>query len=150
MNFEAAAMTSKEAAVTVWRALGSGDADRIRSVLADDVEWRAPPENATAVALGVTHHMVGAEAIVRFIRDDYPRLFPNGMEIEPISVTAEGERVIFEQRHSATLTNGRAYALDYVFIFEMAGSRVRRIREYMDARSGYHQIFGAATPGRIA
>ncbi|WP_171005336.1 nuclear transport factor 2 family protein [Sphingopyxis sp. 2PD] len=150
MNFEAAAMTSKEAAVAVWRALGSGDADRIRSVLADDVEWRAPPENATAVALGVTHHMVGAEAIVRFILDDYPRLFPNGMEIEPISVTAEGDRVIFEQRHSATLANGRAYALDYVFIFEMAGSRVRRIREYMDARSGYHQIFGTATPGRIA
>ena len=82
-------MTSKEAAVAVWRALGSGDADRIRAVLADDAEWRAPPDNATAVALGVPHHMIGPEAIVRFILDDYPRLFPTGMHIEPISVTAE-------------------------------------------------------------
>ncbi|WP_439566799.1 nuclear transport factor 2 family protein [Sphingopyxis sp.] len=142
-------MTSKEAAIAVWRAFGSGDADRIRAVLADDVEWCAPPENATAVALGVTHHMVGPDAIIGFIRDDYRRLFPGGMQVDPISVTAEGERVIFEQRQSATLANGRAYALDYVFVFEMAGPRVRRIREYMDARSGHDQVFGTAAAGRI-
>lgn len=142
-------MTGKEAAEAVWRALGSGDAERMRAVLADDVEWHAPPGNATAVALGVTHHMIGPDAIIRFMLDDYPRLFPNGMQVDPISVTAEGERVIFEQRHRAILANGRPYALEYIFVFEMAGPRVRRIREYMDARSGYDQIFGAAPPGRI-
>lgn len=143
-------MDSKQAALAVWRAFGSGDADRIRAVLTDDAEWRAPGGNATAVALGVTDHMVGADAITRFIVQDYPRLFSNGMRVDPISMTAEGERVVFEQRQSATLANGRAYALDYVFIFEMQGARVRRIREYMDTKSGHAQMFGSAPAAAIA
>ncbi len=137
-------MGSKEAALAVWRAFATRDPDRIRAVLTDDAEWRAPARNATAVALGVTDHMVGADAIVRFIVADYPRLFCNGMRIDPISLTADGDRVVFEQRQSATLANGRDYALDYVFIFEMRGRRVRRIREYMDTKSGYEQVFGSA------
>ena len=143
-------MESKEAAIAVWHAFGSGDAASIRAVLTDDAEWRAPVRNATAVALGVTDHMIGAEAITRFILDDYPRLFSNGMQIDPISLTAEGDRVVFEQRQSATLAGGRPYALDYVFIFEMQGARVRRIREYMDTKSGYEQVFGPAPDAAIA
>ena len=143
-------MDSKQAALAAWRAFGSGDAASIRAVLTDDAEWRAPAGNATAVALGVTDHMIGAEAIARFILEDYPRLFSGGMRVDPISVTAEGARVVFEQRQSATLANGRAYALDYVFIFEMQGTRVRRIREYMDTRSGYAQVFGPAPAAAIA
>ena len=143
-------MQSKEAALAVWRAFATRDAERIRSVLTEDVEWRAPRNNATAIALGVTDHMVGADAIVRFILGDYPRLFCNGMRVEPISVTAEGERVVFEQRQSAKLANGREYALDYIFIFEMKGTRVQRIREYMDTKSGHEQVFGRAPAEQIA
>ena len=88
-------MGSKEAALAVWRAFATRDAERIRAVLTDDAEWRAPARNATAIALGVTDHMVGADAIVQFILEDYPRLFSNGMRIEPISLTAEDERVVF-------------------------------------------------------
>ncbi|HEV2598655.1 nuclear transport factor 2 family protein [Sphingopyxis sp.] len=137
-------MDSKQAALGVWQAFATRDADRIRAVLTDDAEWRAPPGNATTLALGATHHMIGADAIVRFILDDYPRLFCNGMRIEPISLIAEDNRVVFEQRQIAKLVGGRNYALDYVFIFEMQGSRVRRIREYMDTRSGHEQVFGGA------
>lgn len=140
---------SKQAALAVWRAFASRDAEQMRAVMTDDVEWRAPPGNATAAALEVTHHMVGPDAIIRFILDDFRRLFPGGMQVEPISVTAEGDRVIFEQRQSGTLAHGGAYALDYVFIFEMAGHRVRQIREYMDTRSGHEQIFGAASADPI-
>ena len=143
-------MTSKEAAIAAWRAFATGDAAQICAVLAEDAEWRAPPRNATAIALGVTDHMIGADAIARFLIDDYPRLFSNGMRVEPISLTAEGNRVIFEQRQSATLANGCDYALDYVFIFEMHGARVRYIREYMDMKSGYDQVFGSAPADRIA
>lgn len=142
-------MTGKDAAMAAWRAFATRDARQIRAVLTDDAEWRAPVRNATAVALGVTDHMVGAEAIARFIVDDYPRLFCNGMRVEPISLTAEGDRVVFEQRQSARLANGRDYVLDYVFIFEMQGARVRRIREYMDTKSGQDQVFGPEPAGRI-
>lgn len=142
-------MDSKQAALAAWQAFATRDADQIRAVLTDDAEWQAPAGNATALALGVTHHMIGAEAIVRFLLDDYPRLFCNGMRIDPISLTAEGDRVVFEQRHSATLAGGRDYALDYVFIFEMQGARIRRIREYMDTKSGHSQVFGSMPSGQI-
>lgn len=142
-------MQGKEAAFAIWRAFATRDADAIRAVLTEDVEWRAPPRNATAIALGVTDHMIGPDAIIRFILEDFPRLFSAGMRVEPISVTAEGERVVFEQRQSATLANGRRYAIDYVFIFEMKGTRVHRIREYMDTQGGRDQVFGSAPAGQI-
>jgi uncharacterized protein len=131
---------TRRAAIGVWHAFKSRDPRRMREVLTDDVEWFAPPGNATATALSVTHHMVGPDAIIGFLLEDFPRLFSNGMSIEPLSVTAEGDRVVFEQRQSATLSNGRAFDLIYVFIFEMSGERVRRIREYMDTYSGHLQV----------
>lgn len=143
-------MDTKAAAIAVWDAFKSRDRDRIASVLTDDVEWIAPPGNATAAALGVTNHMIGPNAIADFIIDDMPRLFSNGIQFEPISVTAEGNLVVFEQVQSAVLSNGRSYRNIYVFIFEMAGSKARRIREYMDTLNGSRMVFGEAEPGCIA
>lgn len=135
-------MDTRQAAMNVWKAFASRDADTIHSVLTEDVEWIAPRRNATAVALGVTDHMIGQEAISSFLLGDLPRLFSRGIEIAPISVTVEGDRAVFEQTQRATLANGRTYENDYLFIFEMVGSRVRRIREYMDTLGGYAMVFG--------
>ena len=143
-------MDAKVAALGVWKAFFSRDPERIRGVLTDDVEWVAPRANATAVALGVTDHMVGKEAIVSFLTRDLRRLFSNGMAVEPISTTAEGDRVVFEQMQRATLANGRRYENAYVFIFEMDGERVHRIREYMDTHNGYSMVFGDELPAPIA
>lgn len=142
-------MDTKQAAMNVWKAFASRDAATIHSVLTEDVEWIAPKRNATAVALGVTDHMVGQEAISSFLTQDLRRLFSNGLKIEPISLTVEGDRVVFEQRQTAVLANGRAYDNCYVFIFEMVGLRVRRIREYMDTFGGHEMVFGDAKPIKI-
>ena len=104
---------SKAAATAVWKAFATRDANAVRGVLTDDVEWLAPADNATALALRGNHHMIGVEPIVDFLT-----------------------------RSFGTLANGRRYDNDYCFILEMVGSRVRRIREYMDTRKGYAQIFG--------
>ena len=142
-------MNVKQAAADVWKAFASGDEETIHAVLTEDVEWIAPKQNATAVALGVTDHMVGREAISSFLINDLRRLFSNGLSIEPISITAEGDRIVFEQRQTAVLANGRTYDNSYVFIFEMVGSQVRRIREYMDTLGGHEMVFGAAGPRQI-
>ena len=142
-------MDTKQAAMRVWAAFGSRDVETIHGVLTDDVEWIAPKGNATAVALGVTDHMIGKSAISSFLTQEVRRLFANGLRIDPISVTAEGDRVVFEQRQTAVLANGRSYDNTYVFIFEMAGDRVRRIREYMDTLGGNEMVFGDAAPGQI-
>ena len=135
-------MTAREAAANVWKAFYTRDADQIRAVLTDDVEWLAPSGNATATALGVTSHMIGPDAIASFIINDFRRLYPDGIAVTPLSVTAEENRVVFEQRQQAQIANGRMFDLNYVFVFEMEGGRARRIREYMDTQAGLSMVFG--------
>ncbi len=71
------------------------------------------------------------------------------MSVQPISVTSQDNRVVFEQRQLATLANGRSFDLAYVFIFEMENGRARRIREYMDTRAGLEMVFAGDPPAKI-
>jgi len=147
-NEQSQSLTPREIVKAYWAALFSRDPAKIRAAVTQDVEWLAPPANATAVALGVTHHMVGPDAIIKFILEDFRRLFSNGMEIDVISSTAEGNRVVIEQRQRATLAGGQDFDLVYVFIFETADGKVSRIREYMDTFGGHAIVFGAGEAPR--
>jgi ketosteroid isomerase-like protein len=140
---------SKQAALAVWRAFSTRDADQIKAVLTEDAEWLAPAGNATAVALGGSAHMVGAVAIADFIAKDFGRLFVRDVAIAVTGVFAAGNVVVFEQKFSATLVNGREYDNLYCFVFEMVGGRARRIREYMDTSRGFAMMFGAQAPRQL-
>lgn len=59
------------------------------------------------------------------------------------TVVAEGDVVFVEHRLSAVLANGRTYVNDYCFAFEARAGQVHAIREYMDTRGGWAQVFGA-------
>ncbi|MBE7368962.1 nuclear transport factor 2 family protein [Ramlibacter pallidus] len=136
---------AKRSVMDAWQAFGSRDAERIRACLAPDVQWLAPPGNATAVALDYTHHMVGPDSIVHFLVALFPRLFVADVQVEFGRVLCDGREVILEERMRATLANGRPYENDYCFIFTLdAEGRIERVREYMDTRKGQECIFGAA------
>ena len=139
--------STKEAAAAVWQAFASRDADVIRNALAEDIIWSAPPDNATQVALGLPVGMLETrDGIVAFVVDHFRRLFPDGAQFDFTKVVAEGDTVVFEQRMRATAVNGRSYDNRYCWIFEMDGTRVRRIREYMDTHAGYLMLFGEESP----
>ncbi len=138
---------SKALVKAAWAAFASRDPDRIAAFFMDDAEWRAPAGNATAVALDMTHHMVGAAAIAAFIATGMRRLFTD------VSITfrgfhADGPIVVVEERMSARLSNGIAYANDYCFIFECRDGRIARVREYMDTLGGHQQVFAMGHPLR--
>lgn len=138
---------ARQAALAVWAAFGSRDPERIRSVLTDDVRWIAPPGNATQVALGQPSDLLEtADGIVRFLTCHFRQLFPEGVSIETTSVVAEGSTVVFEQRMRGRLVNGRDYDNRYCWVFDMEGTRVRCIREYMDTLRGQQLIFGDEPP----
>lgn len=141
--------SSKQAALSVWRAFSTRDVEQIKAVLTEDAEWLAPAGNATAVALGGSSHMVGAAAIANFIARDFGRLFVRDVSIAVAGVFAEGNIVVFEQRLRATLVNGRDYDNLYCFVLEMAGGRARRIREYMDTARGFQMMFGEEAPSQL-
>ena len=151
-------MTPKETIKALYAAYASGDATRIGDLLHDDVVWVAPAGNATQVALGIGRaeeagaprgtNTLSKRVIVQFMAHNFARLFSD-VKNEFRSLIGEGELVMIEHRLSATLANGRSYVNDYCFAFEVQDGRVRQIREYMDTRGGWAQVFGDAAPATI-
>ncbi|MET7703398.1 nuclear transport factor 2 family protein [Streptomyces sp. NPDC005485] len=125
-----------------WKAFASHDADLISAVFTEDAEWLAPPGNATAVTLEGPSHLVGREAIVHFLAEDFPRFFVRDVAVTFHGLYADGERVVVEETMTATLADGAHYANDYCFVFELRDGLIHRVREYMDTARGQRMIFG--------
>jgi uncharacterized protein len=121
------------------------DAAEIAALFTPDAEWIAPPENATAVALGGGSRMRGAEAIAFFISTETRRLFRE-MALDLGEFYADGARVVVEARLTAKLLDGRPYVNDYCFVLVCREDRIAVVREYMDTLSGHRQIFEAIAP----
>jgi uncharacterized protein len=144
-----------ETVQAIYAAYATGDPDRIAALLHPDVIWVAPAGNATQIALALgsaddagpprSLNDLDRDAIVAFMAYDYPRFFAN-VAFEPRSIVSEGNVVLAEHRMSATLPNGRPYVNDYCFAYEVADGRVTAIREYMDTRGGWLQVFGDDPP----
>lgn len=126
--------TSKDLVLHAWREFASQDPERIAAVFTPDAQWLAPPDNATARALGGDNHLIGRDRIVRFLAVEFPTIFVSDRNIDFLAITAEGSTVVVEERMRATLMNGRSYVNDYCFIFELSDNRIHRVREYMDTR----------------
>jgi ketosteroid isomerase-like protein len=123
-----------------WQAFATRDPERIRPFFHDAAEWRAPAGNATAVALGVTDHMVGRDAIVNFLTRDFPRLFTDAVSVRFRGFYADGDTVVVEETMNATLANGNQYSNDYCFVFELRDGLIYRVREYMDTAKGMRLV----------
>jgi ketosteroid isomerase-like protein len=144
-------MDSKQTVMALYGAYASADAETIEGLLHDEVVWIAPAGNATQVALGLGRpedagpprgaNDLDRDAIVTFMAYNFARFFGD-VENDFRTVVAEGEVVVVEHRLSATLPNGRSYVNDYCFVFEVRDGKVWRIREYMDTRGGWEQVFG--------
>jgi uncharacterized protein len=148
-------MDAKQTVMALYGAYASGDAETIGGLLHDEAVWTAPAGNATQVALGLGRpedagpprgaNDLDRDAIVTFMAYNFARFF-GGVENDFRMVVAEGEVVVVEHRLSATLPNGRSYVNDYCFVFEVRDGKVWRIREYMDTRGGWQQVFGESEP----
>jgi ketosteroid isomerase-like protein len=132
---------SKKIVLAAWQTFSTRDPIKVAAVFADDAEWLAPPNNATAVALKGQHHMIGSERIAQFITSEYHTLFRD-TQIEFRHVHADGDTVIVEEHMEATLANGNRYENDYCFIFELQNGLIKTVREYMDTQRGREMILG--------
>lgn len=148
-------MSPKETVIALYAAFGSGDSKRISELLHDEVVWVAPPGNATQVALGLgKSEDAGAQngsnnldknQIVQFMAHNFSRFFTKPKN-EFRSMVAEGSIVFAEHRLSAMLPNGRQYTNDYCFAYEVRDGKIRHVREYMDTRGGWAQVFANDKP----
>jgi uncharacterized protein len=151
-------MDSKQVVMALYAAYAAGDANQIVDWLHDDAVWTAPAGNATQVALGLGSpedageprgaNDLDREAIIEFMAYNFARLFGN-VTNQFRTVSAEGDVVVVEHRLSAILPNGRPYVNDYCFVYELRDGKVWRIREYMDTRGGWAQVFGDGRPAKL-
>jgi ketosteroid isomerase-like protein len=153
-----AGMDSKQTVMALYRAYATGKADQITGLLHEDVVWTAPAGNATQVALGLGRpedagpprgaNDLDREAIVAFMAYNFSRFFGDASN-DLRTVAGEGSVVVVEHRLSATLPDGRPYVNDYCFVYEVRDGKVWRIREYMDTRGGWAQVFGEDQPVQL-
>ena len=138
-------LSSKEIVLRAWGEFASLDPERVAAVFAPEAEWLAPPDNATALAIDGTSHLVGRDRIVRFLTEEFGTVFVADVKVDFTGVFADGDTVVVEERMQATLAHGGHYENDYCFVFEVADGLITRVREYMDTRRGA-AWFGAAQP----
>jgi uncharacterized protein len=151
-------VSPKETVIALYAAFGSGNPDQISGLLDDEVVWVAPPGNATQVALGLGRpedagapndsNNLTKSQIVQFMANNFSRFFTKARN-EFRSMVAEGQTVFAEHRLSATLPNGHAYTNDYCFAYEVRDGKVLHIREYMDTRGGWAQVYGDDQPSTL-
>jgi uncharacterized protein len=152
------AMDSKQIVLALYGAYATGDGDQIAALLHEDVVWTAPAGNATQVALGLGRpedagpprgaNDLERDAIVALMSHNFARFFLD-VNNEFRTVVVDGDVVVVEHRLSADLPNGRSYVNDYCFVFQTRDDKVWRIREYMDTRGGWVQVFGEAEPRQL-
>ena len=136
---------SKSTVIAAWKVFKTRDLARISAVFTEDAEWLAPRDNATAIALRGSHHIVGRDRIAEFLSSGMYELFRD-VRIEFRGVFADGDTVIVEETMHATLPNGARYDNEYCFVFELEAGRIKRVREYMDTQRGRIAILGAGGP----
>lgn len=81
---------------------------------------------------------------MRFFAEEFPRLFARDVDLELHGFHSDGERVTVEAAMTATLADGKHYANDYCFVFELRDGLVHRVREYPDTARGHRVVFGDA------
>ena len=148
----------REAVLALYHAYATRDPARIAACLTEDVVWVAPPGNATQVALGLGRaedagppdgsNALDRDAIADFMAKDFDRLLVADVTDSFTGLHVAGDHVVAEHRMSATLANGRSYVNDYCFVFRVVDGRVA-VREYMDTRGGWVQMFGDRPAGAI-
>ncbi len=58
---------------------------------------------------------------------------PKGIQIEPLVLTAEGDRVCVEAKSKALTTTGRVYNNEYHFLMHFTPEgKIKQVKEYLD------------------
>ena len=107
------ATSAKDVVLQAWREFAGRDPERIGAVFTPDAEWLAPEGNATAVALGGIHHLVGRDRIVHFLTVEFPSVFVADVHVDFRSMVGDGDIVVVEARMQATLHHGGHYDNEY-------------------------------------
>ena len=115
--------TEQEIVATFLERFGAGDYDAAFDLMADDGTWTIPGRSPFA---GTQSRDEVKESILGFMA-----LMPDGFGIEPTDWTVEGARVAVEAVGRGQVDNGKTYANQYHFLFQVEGGKIQAVKEYV-------------------
>jgi uncharacterized protein len=117
---------NKDFVKRTWQTLLGGDMEAALANFSDDVTLFI-----TGKLEGVSGVKNGKQAVREFLAG-VTQAFPAGLKPEFKKTYGEGDTVIVELVHRGTSATGKPYENEYCFVFELAGGKIRAIREYVD------------------
>ena len=117
---------NKDFVKRTWETLLGGNVEAALANFSDDVTWFL-----TGKLDGVSGLKNGKEALRAFLAG-VTQAFPAGLKTEFKKAYGEGDTVIVELVNRGTSATGKPYENEYCFVFELAGGKIRAIREYVD------------------
>lgn len=118
-------------------AFSSGDVDQLATMMTEDGSWWV---SGSIAGMSGSY---GRDPLAELLRGVKPFYKEGALRITPERMTAEEDRVAVEASCHAELVDGRIYANRYHLLFEIAGGRVRRVKEYMDTLHAKETFFPA-------
>jgi uncharacterized protein len=113
----------------------TGDVPAILARLDDDATWWVS---------GKVEGFAGSRSKAEMgqLLESVVALYKEGaLRLTPVEMIAEGDRVVVEAEGYAELSSGKVYSPQSVLIFEIAGGKVKRVREYLDTQHAVDVFF---------
>jgi ketosteroid isomerase-like protein len=112
-----------------FAAMGSGDKQRLLSLVTEDIEWIIPGEDWPLAGTHRGH--AGLAEVLQKASDEVETTFP-----EPPEFVANGDRVLVVGFATGRIkATNRTFKDDWVFAITVRNGRVKTIREYIDTQA---------------
>jgi uncharacterized protein len=129
-------MDNKEVAREFFVRFSSGDISGATDLLSDDATWWLPGKAGEKPTAGL------------YTKEEITKLFlrmmdqlEDGLRIDVKNTLAERDMIAVEAESRGTLTNGRSYNNDYLFLMRVTNDRIVEVRENNDTQHAYNVWF---------
>ena len=119
-------------------ALNAGDVQRIVAAYSPDGCVQTLGNTLISGTFSLEQIAVSASAIFD--------VFPKGLQFTVTGMVAEGDKVAVEARSQGEHVSGKTYSNHYHFLFELAGGKLRCLKEYMDTERVTDVLCGGVRP----
>jgi uncharacterized protein len=126
MQTQATTQSNKDIITDAMNALARGDSGPFGAAMAEEFSWR--PQGV--VERWAKSYEGRAEVSAFFRR--FWKQFDARMMTTPLTITAEGDRVVVEARGQVMTNRGESYNNRYCYVIEMRDGKMIELREYLD------------------
>ena len=131
---------NKRLVVEFYRLMNERRFDEMWALFTADATWGGGGNPPARTA--------GIDQMRQIIVDPMPVFVDGGIHFTLHAMTAEGDRVAAEVESYAELVSGPVYNNSYHMLFEMAGGRIRTVKEYGDTLHAKEVFVDSGVMGR--